>query len=134
MDQIIQAQKSLTDKVVQELRENDGCLPEACETINNASRRVVATMRAAKGQAWLGKVNLYGDDRGRRDKILWEWDGGIVYNFSACFVLPAFDEKLVDMIHQRDISPYTGTADDAVKIDAIFDRVQQLGGVLLHWT
>lgn len=106
-------------------------LPESDNGINGASRAIIAEMGKA-GAAWLGNVNLY--EKTRNKPILWEWDRGMVYNSGAAFVVPAYDAELEQMIRERDDALYTGTKDDAPRVQAILDRVEGLGGVSLIWT
>lgn len=97
--------------------------------INQASRAVIRSMRPC----FIGCVNLYGEDRGKKESILKEYKKGMVFNFGGSFVIPAYDEELVELILARDTAPYTGTADDAVRVNAIYDRLEQLGAKTLHW-
>jgi hypothetical protein len=129
-----EARRDLTKKVVQSAREHEGWPGEADERVNNANRRVVAAMAEAHGEAWLGKINLYGNERHGGHPVMWKWDGGTVYNFDAAFVVPAFDEELVRLVKERDDAEYTGTKDDAVRVEAIMQRITDIGGVHLFWT
>jgi len=133
MNYTSQAVGRLTNLMLPHLRFN-GCLPEADPDINDASRQIVMAMVKDHGECWLGKINLYGDDRGKPEKVLRKYDGGIVYNFGASFVIPEFDQKLVDLIIGRDTAMYEGTKKDALRLDPIFNRIEKLGGHSLHWT
>jgi hypothetical protein len=101
-----------------------------CSLVNQVSR---ATIRAMK-PCYIVKVNLYGDERKKKDHILTEYRKGMVYNFAGSIVIPAHDEKLIELIHQRDIAPYTGTGDDAKRITEIYNHIEKIGGKTLHWT
>lgn len=129
-----QARRDLTKKVVQSARENGGWPGEADEKVNNANRRVIKAMAEAHGEAWLGKINLYGEERHGGHPIMWKWDGGMVYNFDAALVAPAYDEELVRLIKERDDAEYTGTKADAERVDKIQARLDEIGGVHLFWT
>ncbi len=129
-----EARDDLTRAVVKSARDNDGWPGEADASVNNASRRVVEAVRDEHGEAWLGKINLYGAERHGGHPIMWEWDGSLVYNFGAAFVAPGFDAELVRLIEERDAAPYTGTTDDAKRVDGVFSRLQEIGGVHLFWT
>ena len=50
---------------------------------DNSPRGVIAVTKKVKGSAWLGRINL---QRGK--PALWEWDGGLVLENAADFVLP----------------------------------------------
>ena len=134
MSQLKEAKAKLSHEVVRSARDNDGWPGEADGEVNDACRRVVDAMQAEHGEAWLGSVNLYGDDRGKKEKMMWRWDGSLVRNFSAGFVAPKYDEELVRLIFERDAGPYTSAADDVAKIDAIHKRLEDIGGVSLFWT
>ena len=131
----------MLDQAVARLRDlvtphyqREGCLPEADDSINNASRRVVKAMYEEHGECWLGTIN-YGDDRGKANKVLQKWDGErTVLNFECAFVIPKYDEELVKLIIERDQAAYEGTKKDAERMDAIFDHFIKLGGHYLHWT
>lgn len=129
-----EASRELTTEFIRGLREGDGCLPEADESINNASRRVVSAMAEEHGECWLGRVNLHDTERGHADQVMWRWNGEPVLNFDAGFVLPAFDEELLQLIMKRDAGPYTTTTVDSVLVTAILERVRALGGRNLVWT
>jgi hypothetical protein len=135
---LAKASRDLTHEFVRALHEGDGCLPEADEAINNASRRVVEAMREEHGEAWLGQINLSEGDRvrngGKPEAAMWRWDGGLVYNFGSSFVLPRFDAELLKMILERDTAPYTGGAEDAPRLQKITDRVREIGGHTLVWS
>jgi len=100
MNHTSQAVGKLTKLVAPHIR-MEGCLPESDNEINNASRNVVKAMHKDHGECWLGKINLYGDDKDKPEKALWKYDGGTVYNFSSSFVVPCFDQELVDLILAR---------------------------------
>jgi hypothetical protein len=99
--------------------------------LNDHQRDLIAAYAEEHGECWLGRINIYDHDRGK--PIIWKWDGGLVYNFGASFVLPCFDQELVDLIVARDQAAYTGTADDYKRISEIFKRIDQLGGSYLKW-
>lgn len=124
----------LAREVARGLREGDGCLPEADASVNNASRAVIQAMHNEHGQAWLGKINLHGDERHGGHPVICKWDGGLVYNFGAEFVLSYFDAELQRLIQERDDAPYTSVAADVPRVNAIMARIKSLGGVLLIWT
>ena len=119
---------------VQALRRGDGCcLPEADEELNQASIGLVRQYHVHYGQAWLGLVNF--QDSEHRDQPLWQWDPATgLCNFEASFVVPVFDEELLRLIRDRAAAPYTGTKDDSVRVEAIHQRIKELGGHHLFWS
>lgn len=104
----------------------DGCVTYVA---NQASRALIRSWRPC----WIGKINLYGDMRGKKECILEEYKSGKVYNFSCSFIIPQYDEELVRLILERDTSEYTTATDDGKKVDVIFARIEELGGTTLHW-
>lgn len=139
MSELREAQKEHTAKFFESVKKGEGWPVEADGSLNNSARRLVAAMFDEKGEAWLGHVNLHGDARfkaGATDhsKAYWKWDQGMVYNFGADFVVPVFDQVLLDLIRERDLAPYTSVADDVPRVVAIHDRVAAIGGTLLSWS
>jgi len=124
------AERQLTNALFDSFRRGDGWPTENDGDLNAASRAIVDSMYAENGQAYLGKINLYGEDQ-----PIWEYDGEtMVYNFGASFVLLCFDAELERLILARASTPYTGTRADAVLVDEILDRIKAVGGVSLFWS
>jgi hypothetical protein len=135
MSDVEAASKALSGEVARSYAEGDGCLVEADEGVNEASRAVIRAMHAEHGVAWLGKINLHGDERGKAEHAAWPWDGEApLYNFGCAWVAPVRDEELVRLILERDAAPYTGTATDSIRIERIFARLEAIGGHYLLWT
>lgn len=132
MSTLLAANKNLNAAVAQSCREGDGWCLEADDRVNDASRDVVTAMRDKHGQAWLGRINIYEQDRGK--PVMWEWDGELVRNFAASFVTPRYDADLVQEILDRHNAEYTGTKDDLRRITAIYNHVEAIGGASLLWT
>jgi len=99
--------------------------------INDISRAKIQAASEVWPEVWLGKVNLYNKDKGK--PILKQWGGELVYNFEYTFLIPAYDKELETLIYDRDNADYTGTKDDIVRIDAIFNRIEGLNGIILSW-
>jgi len=126
------ASQNLANEVARAIREGDGCIPEADSALNDASRAAIAELRDRHGVAWLGDVNAREGGR-----VLWEWDGSLVGNFGADFVVPAFDNDLATLLVEYRARNWQSIADRdwiAARIVAIFDRVRELGGVVLVWS
>ena len=106
-------------------------LGEANDEWNDAQRADLAAFAAKHGdRCVLGNTNL---DNERL--VMWDYyPGDNVHNFGASFAIPAYDQILRDLIVTRDSTPYTGTAQDSVLVDAILDRIAELGGITLLWT
>ena len=99
-------------------------------SINDISRMQIEAMKREIGQCWLGKINLYGDER-KKEYHLIPYSGQMVYNFEYDFCLPVNDDIIQYMIQDRDRTLYTGTTDDYKRIDKIQNRIDELGGELL---
>jgi hypothetical protein len=98
---------------------------------NDRSREVIKLFAKVQGgECWLGKINLYD---GKPNPPLWKWDGDMVYNFGAAFVIPSHDAELEKMILARYSGDYEGVAADRVQVDAICSRIEKLGGEHLYW-
>ena len=100
-------------------------LPECYQPVNDASREVVSAMQETYGEAWLGLVNPIKD----RD-LLVKWDGELVCNFQADFVLPKYDGELCALITSR-VLEFPKTLE---QIKIINNRIRALNGEVLVWT
>ncbi len=101
----------------------------AIERHNDRTRASLAAYRAEHGRAWIGKINIYPPARA----ALIEFTGQLVRNFEADFAMPQPDATLLRLIIERAEAPYTGTAEDAQRIEAIFVRIEELDGLILTW-
>lgn len=99
--------------------------------LNDLQRELIAACAREWGECWLGKINLYEQDRG--NPVIWKWQGDTVLNFAARFVIPQFDAELERLILERDQAPYTGTLEDIKRVLAIFKRLDEIGGRALIW-
>jgi hypothetical protein len=126
-----EAKRALVKEITRSVREGE---PEADNDLNDASRVVVHFMAKEHGEAWLGMINLYGEERHGGAPILWLWDGTPIHNYGAAFVCPKHDAELERLIRERDDAPYTGMRADATRVEAIMARVEEAGGIHLAWT
>lgn len=99
--------------------------------LNDLQRELIAACAHEWGEVWLGKINLYEQDRGK--PALWKWDGELVCNFGADFVVPKYDAELGRLVMERDGAPYTCVADDAERMRAITAHIEKAGGRKLIW-
>lgn len=127
-----EAKENHTGQFIRSAREGDGWPCEADTDLNDSCRRVIQAMQDEHGQCWLGKINLYGEERHGASPYIWKWDGSLVYNFSCAFCIPAYDAELERFIRERD-DVYDNAA-DADRIETIMNRIRELGGVHLFWT
>lgn len=130
-----EARAALAHAVVESARECGGWPGEAVGEINDASREIIHAMKREHGEVWLGRVNLHGEERGKKECALWRWDGSLVCNFGADFATPRFDEELLRLIMERDVSmqPYTAAANWAT-LQRVSKRLHEIGGADLFWT
>jgi hypothetical protein len=131
---IEQARLAKFKEIVRSIQEGGGWCVESDEYMNEAQRRLIDAMAEHYGTVYLGSVNLYGEDRHKPIVLRKYPDGEIVYNFSASFVVPTDDEVLKRLIYERDNAEYTGTTEDAVRVEAIHDRIKEIGGYTLIWS
>lgn len=107
-------------------------LPEADDEYNDFNRKIISAFKKLHPKAHLGNVSNY-NTLARQDlingdiKALTEYDGRVVYNFGCDFIVPDYDEKLNDLI--RDWNDEFKSA----KVEDIYDRVKNLGGVYFIW-
>lgn len=105
--------------------------------LNDQQRSLIEAMRDEYGTAWLGIVNRDRNATGHLQKgngsPIWEWDGRLVYNFGASFVLPQFDAELERLMLEREAASYTGPSADYERIKAIYSRLGAVGGHPLLW-
>jgi hypothetical protein len=107
---------------------------EADERVNAGSRRKIANLARKCGEVWLGKINVSSHELEK--KFLWKWDGGLVRNFEACLVVPTYDDILERMIIERNMPDGREYSPElnGRQVDAIVQRVEELGGILLVWS
>ena len=111
------------------------------QELNDVTRLKIAAYTKKFGEGYLGNVNLHKEHIERkcknnesfREPILWKWDGQLVCNFEATFIVPCFNQVLVDLIRTRAESEYTGAKDDYARVTAIHDIIDGLGGEYLNW-
>ena len=107
-------------------------LQESDDYNNGLNRKQIEAFKNEFGSAYLGNVNYYDDERQEVIKgvvpVLTEYTGQDIYTFSCSFCVPCRDELLEDSIRRWNKSSSLAT------VDEIFDRVEELGGILLIWT
>ena len=104
-------------------------LSEYKRRINKFSRAKVRAFRRGHGEAWLGNVNFYPETPPNYTK----YTNGIVRNFEYRFIISQPDAELQNLITQRNEADYTGTKADFSRVDAIFNKIEELGGIVLNW-
>jgi len=112
----------------------DGCVSENNVYLNEANRSVIREMHKAYGDCWVGKINLYGEERTQESpQILFHWSKGDTIDYPS-FCIPRFSQELVDLIIARDRTPYDGTKTDAMLVDEIHRLVIKLEGFIFVWS
>jgi hypothetical protein len=88
---------------------------------------LLAVLKKVRGSVWLGKINTT-----RGLPTIWEWDGGIIGR-GVDFVLPCYDAELDAMLAERYRREYRGVQVDELRVKAILQRIEALGGQVLCW-
>lgn len=97
--------------------------------LNDRQRQVIAAYQEEKGECWLGELNSPKPD----DPRLWKWDGTLVLNFGASFVVPCFDQELDDLIAEWRRGSMQTSRGAYENVKTIYARVEELGGTALIW-
>lgn len=100
--------------------------------LNKFQRAKIRAFKREKGNAYLGKINYYDDERHKPIELK-NYKRGRIYNYEFSFIIPVDDKKLKELIYERDNSEYTGTKEDYEKITKITNRIYELGGLHLTW-
>jgi len=99
-----------------------------CNWVYRATMANLNNYREKHGQAWLGKINRYDEDKGK--PYLVEYTGQKIYTFDYGVAVPCNDQKLIELIKTRETSPLK---DNMKTADDCFNRVEELGGITLIW-
>ena len=91
---------------------------------NHVNRHVVWALQRKHGHAFLGRIAYKPGDALSPVR---PWEGERIPAFSTDFAIPATDQVLVDLI-----VAWNETGDVQRLLD-IHARIDQLGGVMLHW-
>ena len=107
-------------------------LTEADDTYNDLNRKLIVAFKNTHGAAYLGRINFGGDQReelltGKRNSLE-EYVGQKIYNFGCDFVIPVKDEIITHLICEWNKKPLIPV------LNAIYDRIEALGGTTLLWT
>ena len=121
---------NLTYELIRSLQEGDGVPVESDSMLNNASRNLIKAMYNRYGSVWLGEFNPSKSNQ----MVMWKYDGGMIFNFCADFVVPKEDENLRNMLMNRLENVYTGTKEDSVRVEKIQNMICEIGGELLFWS
>lgn len=107
-------------------------LMEADDYFNDLNRQAIQAFKREHGTAFLGNINFYDDERQEvidgADIIFEEYSGQVISNFSHAFCVAQRDRRLEQLIRG-----WNAKADTEL-LNAIFTRIEKLGGLLLVWT
>ena len=113
-------------------------LGEADTSLNDGNRKQIAAYKREKGEAWLGSINFYGEQReqviNRLASIYEEYTGQMVYNFSCSFCVPFPDETLSDMIREWNTGKTPPGRNAMETLEYIMLRIDEIGGINFIWT
>lgn len=101
---------------------------EADFAINDIQREKIRAYHRMHPNTLVGLINKHG-----RKNFLQVYQGEKVLNFEWDFIIPQYDAELLKLLTEREQAPYTGTKEDAVRIDKIYERIKQSGGLYLYW-
>lgn len=108
-------------------------LREANGIYNEMNREQIAAFKEQHGTAYLGKINYHDDREAVIDgskSVYVEYTGQMVYNAGCSFCVPYADEKLAELI--RKWNRFSDKKDSA-GINAITNRIEQIGGLNFIW-
>lgn len=95
-------------------------------SINDISRQKIKSFWKEKGSAFLGKFNLQGTPKFGSYKLT-EFSGQKIFNFDFDFCTDSQDEKLATLVMENKKNC------NISNVEAIYERVLKLKGVILHW-
>ena len=133
MNQLQEKFKELNRQEFSIFKRSEGFPSEFETNMNNISRKKIEIFAAMHNneKCCLGKINRYSEDVEKPYLVAYE--GQRVFNFEYGFMIPCYDEKLVEMIRDREHAEYTGTTDDYKRVTKIMNRIYELGGFNLFW-
>ena len=104
---------------------------ETDDILNDLQREKICAIYEAHGKAYMGKVNYHGVEHKAltQETAYTEYTGQEVYNFDADYVVPVKDAGLAEMI-----VGWNADGPTAGLIDRIFNRIEEIGGIYLHWS
>lgn len=109
-------------------------LREADETYNNFNRSIIAYMKKAYGQLYLGSVNYYGEHGEQlcagNGSVYEEYTGQMVYNFACSFAVPEKDERLEKMIRGWNTGAWAVSMEHSSQIT---ERIYEIDGECFIW-
>lgn len=115
-------------------RDNGGT-SEFDATINDISRATIHKLYEKYGKCFLGKYNLYDEDRKNLRAELVVYEGQPIYNFEFAFAVPENDEKLVELIREHNREKEVFNSKEVMEgIEKMTQRIAELKGTYLIWS
>lgn len=109
-------------------------IKECCIEYNGNNQKIIEAYRKKYGRAFLGNTILNGKEaeqvRSGHASPIREYTGGEVMNFSCDFIIPVNDHLLAELIRMMTVVHFYHKP----VIEAIFKRIEELGGIILLWT
>lgn len=114
----------------------NGGASEFDSSINDISRAIIHAFHLEHGKCFLGKVNLYDKERENIAEYQFTaYTGQLVYNFEYGFVISGPDEELLRLIIEYNLPKETFNSQDTWnRVNQIFARIEQIGGLSLTWS
>lgn len=132
-------QTKYTGKSLDELNkeENDyyriyGRPTELDFSINDINRAKIEAFVREKGSCYLAKFNLSYGVHFDPDHIFVRYEGQRVHNFEYDFALPSPDETIASLIRLNQ-NPANKNRDISNLHEKVCARLEEIGGILLHW-
>lgn len=101
---------------------------------NGNNQKIIEAYRKKYGRAFLGHTIFNGREaeqvRNGHLSPVREYTGGEVLNFSCDFIIPKNDHLLAELIRMQTVVHFYHKP----VIEAIFKRIEELGGLILLWT
>lgn len=101
-------------------------------SINDISRAKIDAIKDEFGDCYLFKINRYDGDEDK--PFIVRYVGQKVYNFEYSGAIPVDDEKMLELL--KDYAENSGFKEGKMmnKIEAIYNRIEELKGVSLIWS
>lgn len=132
--QTLEQLNAKTDDYIIRHLDNGGC-SEFDKSINDISRATIDAILRNYEQCFLGKINLKEEDRNNLIYRFTPYIGQKIYNFQYQFVVPCEDEELRSLIVQYNTPDKILDSKNKYRgLDRIYERIKEIGGVILFWS
>jgi hypothetical protein len=109
---------------------SNGGASEFDQSINDISRAKIKALFRDRGSCFLYKLNKWH----KTDPDVWEYTGQKIYNFDCSFITANKDEELSQMVieYNRPREEFNSKL-LWEQVEAIYDRVEKIGGIITTW-